>query len=229
MKTTTSNLIRLAGLSALLAGICYVLVGVFHPANVASSVITTQWVVVHYLACAMCFFGVLGMAGLYARQVKESGWLGLVGFVLLSLWFVLVMGFTFVEAFILPHVATAVPAFVEGWMGMLVGPASKFDLGVMPTLWTLTGPIYILGGLLFGIGTFRARILPRWAGVLLAVGTLMAPIAALLPNASQPKIAIPVGLALAWLGYALFFERRVPVSEALPVKGSPLASQSGAD
>ena len=208
MKTTASNLIRWAGLSAMIAGICYMLVGVFHPANVASSVITTQWVVVHYLACAMCFFGVLGMAGLYARQVKESGWLGLVGFVLLTLWFVLVMGFTFVEAFILPRVATAVPAFVEGWMGMLVGPASKFDLGVMPTLWTLSGPIYILGGLLFGIGTFRARILPRWAGVLLAVGTLMAPIAALLPNASQPKIAIPVGLALAWLGYALWSERR---------------------
>ena len=109
MKTTASNLIRWAGLSAMRAGICYMLVGVFHPANVASSVITTQWVVVHYLACAMCFFGVLGMAGLYATQVKESGWLGLVGFVLLTLWFVLVMGFTFVEAFILPRVATAVP------------------------------------------------------------------------------------------------------------------------
>jgi len=221
MKTTASNLIRWAGLSAMIAGICYMLVGVFHPANVASSVITTQWVVVHYLACAMCFFGVLGMAGLYARQVKESGWLGLVGFVLLSLWFVLVMGFTFVEAFILPHVATAVPAFVEGWMGMLVGPASKFDLGVMPTLWTLSGPIYILGGLLFGIGTFRARILPRWAGVLLAVGTLMAPIAALLPNASQPKIAIPVGLALAWMGYALFAERRASASELVPSSVKP--------
>ena len=213
MKPTASSVIRLAGLSALLAGICYVLVGVFHPPNVASSVTTTQWIVVHYVASAMCFFGVLGMAGIYARQVRESGWLGLVGFVLLTLWFVLVMGFTFVEAFILPRVATAVPAFVEGWMGMLVGPASKFDLGFMPMLWTLSGPIYILGGLLFGIGTFRAGILPRWAGALLGVGTLLAPLAALLPNGSQPKIAIPVGLALAWLGYALMTERRGQVPE----------------
>ena len=106
-----------------------------------------------------------------------------------------------------------VPAFVEGWMGMLVGPASKFDLGIMPTLWTLTGPVYILGGLLFGIATFRARILPRWAGALLAVGTLLAPLAAFLPNGSQPKIAIPVGLALAWLGYALMTESRQSVPE----------------
>ena len=106
-------------------------------------------------------------------------------------------------------------------MGMLVGPASKFDLGFMPTLWTLAGPIYILGGLLFGIGTFRARILPRWAGVLLAVGTLMAPIAALLPNASQPKIAIPVGLALAWMGYALWSERREQAAEPVPGSARP--------
>jgi len=213
MKPTALNVLRLAGLSALLAGICYVLVGVFHPPNIASSVMTARWVAVHYVACAMSFFAVLGLAGLYARQVEESGWLGLVGFVLLSLWFVLVMGFTFVEAFILPRVATAVPAFVEGWMGMLVGPASKFDLGIMPTLWTLTGPVYILGGLLFGIATFRARILPRWAGALLAVGTLLAPLAAFLPNGSQPKIAIPVGLALAWLGYALMTEPREGLAE----------------
>ena len=229
MKLTTRNLISWAGISALLAGICYVLVGVFHPANAASSVTTTSWIVVHYLACAMCFFGVLGMAGLYTRQAEKSGWLGLAGFIMLSLWFVLVMGFSFVEAFILPKVASASQAFVVGWMGMLVGPDSQFDLGIMPTLWTLSGPIYILGGLLFGIGTFRAGILPRWAGALLAVGTLMAPLAALLPNASQPKIAIPVGLALAWMGYALFTERRASASEPISVKSSPQPSQTEAD
>ena len=37
---------------------------------------------------------------------------------------------------------------------------------------------------------------------------MLSPVAALLPNASQPKIAIPVGVALAWLGYALWSEPR---------------------
>ena len=208
MKITNENLIRLAGLSALIAGICYVLVGIFHPANVASSVTTTRWEIVHVLACAMSFFGVLGMAGLYARQAVKTGWLGLVGYILLSLWLVLIMGFSFVEASILPHVATALPAFVQAWMGMFNGPAGKFDLGVLPTIWTLTGLVYILGGLLFGIATFRAGILPRWAGALLALSTVLAPIAGLLPNASQPKVAVPMGLVFAWLGYALWSERR---------------------
>ena len=209
---TTPTLLRLAGLSALLAGICYVFVGVFHPANVASSVTTTRWEIVHFIACAMCFFGLLGMAGLYARQAKKVGWLGLIGYVLFSLWLVLIMGFSFVEAFILPRLATTDPKFVVAWMGMLVGPASNVYLGALPGLWTLTAPIYILGGVLFGITTFRAGILPRWAGALLALGTALAPLAAALPNAYQPKTAIPVGLALAWLGYALWSEQRTRAS-----------------
>jgi hypothetical protein len=87
-------------------------------------------------------------------------------------------------------------------------PTTKIDLGALPAIWTLIAPRYMLGGLLFGISIYRVGILPRWAGVLLAVGTVSAPIAALLPNASQPKTAIPVGVALAWLGYALWSERR---------------------
>jgi hypothetical protein len=212
MNISERNLIRWAGLSALLAGLCYVLVGIFHPANVASSVTTDRWAIVHVLACAMCFFGVIGMAGLYARQAVKIGWVGFAGYVLLTLWFVLIMGFSFVEAFVLPHVANTAPAFVGAWMKMFNGPASAYDLGALPTLWTLSGPIYILGGLLFGIATFRAGLLPRWAGALLAVGTLFAPLGALLSNASQPKIAIPVGLALTWLGYALWSERRTETS-----------------
>src|SRR4051794_8722651 len=88
MTITPSNLMRWAGLSALVAGICYVLVGIFHPANVPSSVTTTRWEIVHVIACAMSFFGLLGMAGLYARHAVKSGWLGLVGYILLSLWLV---------------------------------------------------------------------------------------------------------------------------------------------
>jgi hypothetical protein len=84
MKITSANLIRLAGLSALIAGTCYVLVGIFHPAK-------RPFVSHHHplgdrshLACAMSFFGLLGLAGLYARQAVKSGWLGLVGYILLS-------------------------------------------------------------------------------------------------------------------------------------------------
>ncbi|MBF6611906.1 MAG: hypothetical protein IVW55_02125 [Chloroflexi bacterium] len=226
----TRNLIRWAGISAMLAGIFYVAVGLFHPPNVVSSVTTPQWAIVHILAMAMCFFGLLGITGIYARQAKESGWLGLAGYILLSLWLVVIAGFTFVEVLILPMLATATPAFVEGWLGMFNGSAGTMDLGALPMVWTLSGPLYMLSGLLFGIATLRAGILSRIPAGLLAVGTMLAPVAALLPLEIQPKTAIPVGLALAWLGYALWSERRTNAAEEqaaqpIPGKVSPASPQ----
>jgi hypothetical protein len=226
MKTTASDLFRWAGLSAMVAGICYVLVGMFHPLNVLASVTTTRWVIVHIFASGMCFFGLFGMMGLYARQAEKSGWLGLAGYVLLSIWLAVVGGFTFVEVFILPTLATVGPAgpkFVEAFLGMFSGSPNVINFGVLPTIWTVTNLLYLLGGLLFGIATFRARILPRWAGILLAVGTIIGPVAILFPPELQPKVAVPVGFALAWLGYALFAERREKTSEALRDQITPKA------
>ena len=229
MKTTTSNLIRWAGLSAMVAGICYVLVGLFHPLNVLASVTTPTWVIVHILASAMCFFGLLGIVGLYARQAEKSGKLGLIGFGLWSVWLVLTFGFTFAETFILPQLATVAPKSVEGFMGVFTGAPSEISFGVLPTLWSLIGLVYILGGLLFGIATFRAGVLPRWAGALLAFGTALTPLAALLPPELEPKVTVPVGLALAWMGYALLSEQREKASESLPVKASVQLGSSVAE
>jgi hypothetical protein len=219
-KMTASTLMRLAGLSAILAGLCFIIMGMFHPINVPASVTTATWVNVHLFAVGMSFFGLFGLVGLYARQVEESGWLGLAGFVLFSVWMGLVMGFTFVEAFILPRLTTESPAFVAGFLGMFTGTPSEVELGILPTLWNISGPIYILGPLLFGIATFRAGVLPRWAGALLVLGAVLVPVSALVPPEYQPKILIPVGLALAWMGYALISERKEKASELVPVSSA---------
>ena len=62
-----TSLIRLGGLPAVLAGLCYVIVGIFHPENAPASVTTSAWAIVHVIACVMCIFAVMGMTGLYAR------------------------------------------------------------------------------------------------------------------------------------------------------------------
>ena len=97
---------------------------------------------------------------------------------------------------------------MAGFLGMFTGSASQVDLSLLPTLWALSGPAYILGPLLFGIATFRARILPRPAAALLIIGAMLVPVGGLVPPEYQPLIMVPVGLGLAWLGYALFSERR---------------------
>lgn len=229
MKITTSTLMRLSGLSAILAGVCFIVIGMFHPANIFASVTTATWVNVHIFATALGFFGLFGLAGLYVRQVEKAGWLGLTGFILFSAWMTLVCGMSFVEAFVLPSLATEFPAYVTGVMGMFNSIPTEVNLGALPTLWIIQTPLYILGPLLFGIATFRARVLPRWAGALWVLGTVLIPVGAVVPPEWQTKIMLPVGLAFAWLGYALFSERRASASEPVHGLESTLTSQSGAN
>ena len=123
----------------------------------------------------MCLLLLLGIAGIYARQVKETGRLGLVGFLLFSLGWALITAFVFAETVIMPPLATIAPKFVDGFLGVAASRASEVDLGAIPALFALAGILYMLGGLVFGIATFRAGVLPRWAGGLLAATAALTP------------------------------------------------------
>ncbi len=229
-KITPSGLIQWSGLAAMVAGIIFAGIQPIHPPDVLASVTTSAWAIITPIKTLMAFLFLLGITGIYARQVKESGRLGLIGFLLLSLCWALELAFIFAEAFIIPVLATAAPQFVSGYFGVVNGYPTDFNLGAIPVLYGVgVGLGYMLGGLVFGIATFRARILPRQAAVLLAVASALTPLASLLPHEIQRLAAIPVALALAWLGYALWSERREHVSETVPGKGSPQLLQSAAE
>ena len=225
----TRNLIRWAGLSAVVAGLCFVVVGLLHPPNILSSVSTSQWVIVHAVAIAMSVFGLFGITGLYARQAHAAGWLGLAGYLLFSLWLVLILAFTFFEVFVLPLLATEAPTFAAGFLGIFTGSAAEMNVGVLAGLWGLSDTLFLFSGLVFGIATFRARILSRWAAGALIAGWALAPASALLPHELRPLVAVPIGFALAWLGYALWSERREHAAEALPGRASPQLRHTGAE
>jgi hypothetical protein len=229
MTPTAATLIRWTGISAMVAGSYYVAVGLFHPVETLAAVTTTRWLIVHALATAMCFFGPLGLVGLYARQVKETGWLGLAGYLLLTLFYALTFPFTFAEALLLPRLAAAAPTVVESYLGMFNGHPGAINLGIIGTVYTLSGLVYILGGLLFGIATIRAGVLPRWAAALLALGTGLSPVASVLPEAHKALVAVPMGLALVWLGYALWSERREHATESVAGQGLPQLRPTAAE
>jgi len=220
MKITAPSLIRWAGLSAMAAGIIFVVTQPLHPPDVLSSVTTARWAIVHIFSTAMCFLALLGITGLYARQVEEAGWLGLVGYLVFSLFWALQAPYGFAEALFLPQLTTVAPEVVQGWLAMIVGPARGVNLGALATVYQVGTLLYILGGLLFGIATLRAGILSRWAAGLLTVAPLVAPVGALLPGELQRIAAVPMGLALAWLGYALWSERREQASDPVRDRGS---------
>ena len=208
MAITSQNLIRWSGLAAIAGGIIFAGIQPIHPADELASVTTTLWTVIIGLKFAMCLCFLVGFAGIYARQAEKAGWLGFAGFALLTMSWFLQTGFVFVELFVLPIVANALPDFVDSALGIANGHPGTMNIGALVPTYAVVGVCYLLGGLLFGIATVRAAVLPRWPAILLAVAAVITPAAALLPHAQQRYSAIPMGLAMIWLGYSLVTERR---------------------
>ena len=229
MKVTAPSLIRWSGLAALGAGIVFAAIQPIHPPDVVASVNTGAWAIITPLKTVMCLLFLIGITGIYARQVNEAGWLGLAGFLMLFVCWWIQTSFVFAETFIAPPLSSTAPGFVDGLLGISWGHTGGIELGALPAIYGLLGILYMLGGLLFGIATLRAGVLPRWPAGLLAVAAALTPAAALLPHSVQRLAAIPVALAIAWLGYALLSERRARASDPAPGAGSPRLRQTAAE
>ena len=213
---SASSVIRWAGLSAVVAGVLTVVIQFIHPSDDPSSVATSAWAIAHYLILGSSVFGLLGISGLYARQVEETGLLGLIGFLVFFVAIALGTGLALIEASFLPVLATEAPQVVEGFFGMLGGSS----LGVLEAAVPLVGLLYGIGSLLFGIAIIRAGILPRWAAILLITGLVLAVLGGLLAEVVGKIGGVALGLGLAWLGYALWSERREKASEPSPAMQS---------
>ncbi len=230
MKITASNLIRWSGLSAIVAGTIFAVIQPIHPPDVLASVNTSAFIIITAFKTVMCVFGLFGITGLYARQVEKIGWLGLAGYLLLTIFYAVQMCFAFAEPLILPLLTTVAPTFVESVMGMSSGIGGPMNLGTFATIYSVLPVVYLLGLISFGIAIFRAAILPRWAGALLALsGPLAGVMTALLPHQLERFAAVPMGIALVWLGFALFTERREPSAQPVVAGvGAPQFSTTGA-
>jgi hypothetical protein len=230
MKVTTANIIRAAGLSAIASGTIFAVIQPIHPADVLASVTTSAFIIITSFKTIMCLLGLFGIAGLYARQVEKTGWLGLVGYLLLTTFYTVQMCYAFAEPILLPLLAPVAPTFVDSVMAMSRGVAGQMDLGAFAVVFNIMPVLYLLGNLLFGIALFRARILPRAAAVLLALsGPIAITMGMLLPHQFARFAAVPMGIALVWLGFLLLTERRAPVSEPISAKINSLPVQTGAD
>ncbi len=115
---------------------------------------------------------------------------------------------TFVEVFVLPRIADEAPQFVDDFLGIPAGVSAQGDVGGLPLLFAVVSGLYLLGGLVFGIAVYRAGILHRGAAALLAAGSVGAVAAAVLPHSVGRYAAVPVGVAMVWLGWSLWSEQR---------------------
>ena len=116
----------------------------------------------------------LGLVGLYARQVAASGTLGLVGFLVAFVGTMLLAGAWWLEAFAVAYAAAKAPALV-----------AEFPTGRLLAGGTVSFDIFAVGWVLFGIASVRARGFPRDAALLLVIGGGIGVLSAVVPGAGR--------------------------------------------
>jgi len=183
---TPAGLMRWAGLAAVASAVLSAmgdLLRLFVDVESSETATTTPYFLVFLLYLLGAVLLLLGLVGLYASQSEAAGVLGLVGFLVAFLGTALLAGVLWFELFITPSLATRAPGLAEAELG-LAGFILVFLLGVV-------------GWVLFGAATLRARTYPRWAAVLLMIGGVVAFV-------PVPLAGTVFSVALAWLGLVLF-------------------------
>ena len=220
MTITTTKLTRAAGLSAVAGGLLFIAVQINHPLLDATFTMTTEYAVRESMKIFMAVFSLIGITGIYLRQVKQTGVLGLIGYIVLGVGYLAIFSTQVVGVFVLPVIAASNPGFVNDVLAVATSGTPIGDVGPLQILIQGGGFAYIVGGIVFGIALFRAGVLARWAAALLSVGGVAILATFVLPELIQRLFAIPVSVALIGLGYSLWREQRS--AKTLP---SPVSSQ----
>jgi hypothetical protein len=228
MTITTTSLTRAAGIAAAAAGAIFIGVQIGHPQMDLTSITTTNVFIRDSLKVLMAVLALAGITGMYLSQVRRNGLLGLIGYVLLGAGYLLIMCTTFTAAFVMPTIARTNPGFVTDVIAVATGRGTVTgDVGALGVMWQVQGILYLAGGVLFGIALFRARVLARWATLLLATGGLVSVALSMMPDAFYRLLAYPNGIAMIGLGISLWRSQRNATSAQIsPVKTNSVKSSA---
>ena len=229
MTITSSTLTRVSGVAAVAAGAIFIGVQLNHPQLDVASVNTTEWAVRSSLKVLMAALALVGITGMYLHQVKKMGVLGLVGYLLFAANYLVIVSTSFIAAYVLPSIADTSPSYVRDALAVASGGHATGDIGLLKTVLLFESVLYLAGGLLFGIALYRARVLPRWAAALLAVGGGVSAGLSVLPDPYFRLLAFPNGIAMVALGYSLWLTTRTDTTTQSTTLDTPLLTATGAE
>lgn len=145
----------------------------------------------------LVFIGLmLALVAVYMRYADSAAGLGVVGFCAALIGTMDMAGNMWFDGFAGPWIAETAPdAILAGGSGMLVvGALSSYVL-------------FALGWIIFGIVGWRTHMFPAWVGAAFVVA------GALGFNVGLPPYGIPIGLAMAALGWWIMRSARVPAEQ----------------
>jgi hypothetical protein len=143
-------LYRACAVAAVITGVCIVTGSLLH--NVAKPPAGAAF---NFTALLV---GIPAMAGLYLRQREEAGAFGLVAFVLVYVGLALMMCMDYFGTFVFP----TLPA----------EEVTKLQQGSPMVAMMVSGIVFLLGEILFGISVIRSGVFSRIAAVLFMIGFL---------------------------------------------------------
>jgi hypothetical protein len=218
-----SNLTRWSGVAGVLGGVLFAIGIPLHPLRHGEAVNESPYTAIHVLIAAALFLVLFGLVGLYIRQSEQLGQAGLYGFILAFIGNVWSYGLIITEGFMWPAVGLYDPAVVHGFGANAVEARGSSLISIF-----FVGLVFFaVGYALFGLVTMRARVLPPWAGLLIAIGAVLYVIGGFSlpivgPEAAMVTLietsgALPFGLGFVRLGYALWTASDMPDNEQTTV------------
>ena len=208
---------RWCGLALVAAGVLMVVATLLHPRRETATTIVAsepRLVAAHVVYTLAWLLVLFGLPGLYAAQPGGMGRLGLVGF-LTAFSGTYLIAVTGNFGFLAPVLAKQSPAVLD----------SINQYAPVVIINGLAAVLFMIGYVLLGVAMNRTAALPRWSGVLVAVGApahlLGFGIAQLVTTAAWPIAilgSVSLGAGLAWAGYRLW---HMPAASDLLVSKRP--------
>lgn len=199
---STMKLIRWGGMTLLLGGLLWgvqkigwgLFLGGQDPRDYSQPAATILWV----MGLIAALLILMGLPALYMRQADKAGLFGAVAFVVVFTGMALVTGNTYFGTFIQAGLVDLIN-LAEG-AGLTVQEPAATGIGFVVTL-----GLYLLGWILFGLASFKAGVLPRWAVALVMAGLVFG---FLFLATGFSLLALPVTeMGIAALGFALWREK----------------------
>ena len=128
--------------------------------------------------------------GLYLHQRRESGVFGGIAFLVLFLGLSTVVCLDYFGAFVAPYLPDG-----------MVDQIYESPTGVAAAI---SGLVFLLGEILFGISVIRAGVYSKIASVLFMVGMFLVPLGGFFPEIAIVIGSIIAGVALVWWGIELY-------------------------
>jgi hypothetical protein len=164
------KLIRWSAIAWLLSALTGIISVFLVPSDYAkNAVLSSLWTPIHAILTISYMLFVFGLVGVYLALAEKAGRLGSIGFVLTFFSTLMLLAQVIVSTWILPVIAQQ-PNAPKTAFEMLdpAGPLAAFS----SVIFAVYVPA-VIGLFLLGVAIMRAGVLPRWAGLLLIIGTVL--------------------------------------------------------